>query len=172
MLRYVLSSVFLFSAYTSARSQEAQCATVADCAQKAMEAAYQAKLAASISVPKGAVMAFNLDKCPDGWGDLDTLAGRVIVAAGQGVGLTERKFKDQGGEEAHTLTVDEMPNHNHSNGGYQYLLTSDGKWTIQGADESNGEPNLRALGGIAAAGGNKPHSVMQPFYVLKYCERR
>ena len=49
-----------------------------------------------------------------GWiQDPDSL-GRVIGAAGSGSGLTPRNYADSLGEEAHTLNIDEIPEHQHS----------------------------------------------------------
>ena len=74
----MLVLVSLIGVSTHAYSQE-KCSTVADCAQKAMEAAYQAKLALQLAVPKGAVMAFDLDQCPKGWTAMSEAAGRFVV---------------------------------------------------------------------------------------------
>ncbi len=141
-----------------------RCTTVADCAQKAMEAAYQAKLAFQIALPKGAVMAFNLPKCPDGWAPFAPLSGRVIVGVGAGAGLTERKLGDRGGEEEHRLTVDEMPSHSHQ---YQTAQNWDG--------DRSGRQNAgyeRITPSTSPAGGDKPHNTMPPFQALLYCERQ
>jgi hypothetical protein len=164
--------IFALSSQTTALAQAPQCTTVADCAQKAMEAAYQAKVALEIAVPKGAVMAFNLAECPNGWSPLVAASGRVIVGAGKAEGLSERKLAEEGGEEKHVLTVDEMPSHNHTNGVYQYLLTANGQWTARIGDDSPNEPNLAHMAPLAASGGSQAHNNMQPFHVLTYCERK
>ena len=65
---------------------------------------------------KGIIVAFSGDVSgiPQGWALCDgtngtpDLRGRFILGAGQGTGLTERKLKDNGGEEMHTLTIDEI----------------------------------------------------------------
>jgi hypothetical protein len=167
------SLAFTLATQTSALAQDAQCTTIVDCAQKAMEAAYQAKLALEIAVPKGAVMAFNLEMCPNGWSPFSGLSGRVIVGSGKAGTLSERKLGDQGGEEKHLLSLEEIPSHNHLNGGYQYLLSIDGHVTV-GSIDSNppSEPNLGSAAQMSAAGGGQGHNVMQPFHVLTYCERK
>lgn len=154
------------SGYELAFSQgQETCSTVMDCAQKAMEAAYQAKTAIRIAVPKGAVMAFNLKECPDGWVALQPLVGRVIVGAGIDVtgALTERKLGEKGGEEKHQLTVEEMSAHSHSftatqsGGGCSYSGCNGYSQVIPNQTDSQG--------------GNVAHNIMQPYYVLTYCER-
>ncbi len=54
-----------------------------------------------------------------------------------------------GGEMNHTLTLDEMPAHNHQNGIYDGLVMADGSYTVQVIDSSsNGEINLGSKGSI------------------------
>jgi hypothetical protein len=159
-----------------ASAQEA-CKTVAQCAQEAVDAAIKTHEMIASAVPKGAVMAFDLDKCPDGWMDLPQTAGRVVVGAGERTRdmndrpLTPRKVRDAGGEEIHKLTVEEMPAHTHS-------TTAVGKWGDHqdrngvwgwGHDDGNGDNGTLTS---APAGNDKPHNVMQPYLVLRYCERR
>lgn len=165
-----LCSLGFLGAYANVYSQQnGLCSTVMDCAQKAMEAAFQAKTAIRIAVPAGAVMAFDLDSCPEGWEPLDKLAGRVVMGAGQrdGSGLTPRKLGETGGEERHHLTIDEMPSHNHQ-------ITQQAHW----GDRTHNQAGLGGSDGTFDAsistnptGGDKPHNVLPPFYVLTYCKR-
>lgn len=78
-----------------------------------------------IEMDPGAVVAFDLpDGCPDGWLPFEPGVSRVIVGAsgGQvtegpttkdGVRLHARHYRDDGGEEAHFLTLAEIPPHKH-----------------------------------------------------------
>ena len=45
---------------------------------------------------------------------LPDLRGRVPMGQGQGPGLTDRSLGEQGGAENVTLTINEMPSHNHT----------------------------------------------------------
>lgn len=98
--------------------------------------------------------------------NLPDLRGRVVVSAGQNVQatLTNRVLGAVGGEENHTLTLNEIPAHTHT------------------YDKQNGVQNINApdTAGVTAAndpitvtntssaGGGLPHNVMQPFIVLNH----
>ena len=132
-----------------------------------MEAALQAKIVLQVAVPKGAVMAFNLEVCPDGWQVFAPLTGRVAIGAGKGNGLTERTFGQTGGAETHTLTVAEMPGHSHT-----YSSTDNGQLLDNGGNFP-AVPRYGVIGNktSSSTGGGASHNIMQPFYTLTYCER-
>lgn len=95
---------------------------------------------------------------------LPDMRGRFSLAAGTGVGLTNRTLGNTGGEEAHTLTVNEIPSHNHSyirQDGVQNI-TAVGGAGITAADD----PTIAATTGNT--GGGNPHNIMPPFLVLNY----
>jgi microcystin-dependent protein len=97
--------------------------------------------------------------------NLPDLRGRVVVAVGNGDGLSTRTLGQKGGAETHTLSVDEMPSHAHgivdnghvhtgttsenglhthstnANGGQGGLglVTANGTNTVVETDDSNGE---------------------------------
>jgi microcystin-dependent protein len=128
--------------------------------------------ASAQQVPKGAVMAFRLAKCPAGWNPAPDLAGRVVVGAGEGQKdqnnkpLTKRALGQTGGEEMHTLSVTEMPKHSHSAQGYgggDRAANQGGQGDVLYA--ANNNPT-------GTTGGDQPHNVMQPYLVLTYCEKK
>jgi len=102
---------------------------------------------------------------------LPDLQGRTPIHVGSGHTLGER-----GGEQAHTLSISEIPEHVHTASG-----TSNGATTnqVSGNLLANGAPNelyvgavdLVALhpGTIANVGGSQAHLNMQPFLVLSFC---
>ncbi len=95
--------------------------------------------------------------------------GRVPVGkAGSG---TFDTLGATGGAETHTLTLNEIPSHNHNNGSYQYLLLSNGSATIADTDSTSGEPNLAQQGAIQAAGGGAAHNNLQPYIVVYMWKR-
>lgn len=65
-------------------------------------------------VPVGAVLAFDRSAgCPQGWSTFEDAAGRSIVGVGEGIGLTARSYRSEGGREKYTLEVDDLPQHVH-----------------------------------------------------------
>ncbi|MER9964968.1 hypothetical protein NKJ72_29420 [Mesorhizobium sp. M0045] len=166
----IIAGVAALGGYRLAAGQDQPtCTTVLDCAQKAMEASFQAKTAIRIAVPKGAVMAFNLESCPDGWQLFQPLVGRFALGAGADVTrrLTDRKFGDSGGEEQHTLTVAESPQQEVEIAGVanqssvdRYNAGGRNYWVITRGSEK-----------FRTNGGGQPHNNMPPFHSLTYCER-
>jgi microcystin-dependent protein len=96
--------------------------------------------------------------------NLPDMRGKVSVAAGQGVGLTNRVLAAVGGEENHTLTVNEIPAHTHTydkSNAVQNINAPDAAG-ITAANETTTSVNSGSAGGGAA------HNVMQPFLVLNH----
>ena len=86
---------------------------------------------------------------------LPDLRGRFILGSGNG-----RDPGDVGGEETHTLTVDEMPAHTHD-----YVTAELSATTIVIPDEPSAVPGPSIT---APTGGNQAHNNMPPFYVVQY----
>ncbi|UVT19085.1 MAG: tail fiber protein [Nitrospira sp.] len=84
---------------------------------------------------------------------------RNVVAAGQGTGLTMRNLAGSGGEETHTLTISEMPSHNHT---ISNAMPASGS-VFQGSGVGGGGSGTVSIG---LTGGNGAHNVMDPFLVL------
>lgn len=167
-LALAISLSMQISSVAASEVLDQQCSTVSDCAQKAMEAAYQAKLALQLAVPKGAVMAFNLEECPKGWSSFDNLNGRVVVGSGTGSsGLTDRTLGEQGGEEKHILLQSELTPHSHV---YTFTDHTHTPQHVDDSEEEFGKSNTPA--DTTITGDGAPFNVMQPFHVLKYCERK
>lgn len=127
--------------------------------------------------------------------NLPDLRGRIVIGVGTGEGegasgsgtptgttLTARSLGQFGGEEKHTLTVGELPPHDHKlvanttnarTVGAPGATDSIVRGTIGGADEEYTmtkptTPTPATLGQSSTVGSGTPHNNMQPFVVLNY----
>jgi microcystin-dependent protein len=101
---------------------------------------------------------------------LPDLRGQVPIHVGSGHTLGEK-----GGEQAHTLSISEIPTHTHVLNG----SNTNGTAIIPGGNLLGGSPNqlyiapqnLVALnpGSVGNTGGSQAHLNMQPFLVLTFC---
>lgn len=107
------------------------------------------------------------------WGSADSgyfrlpdFSSRVPLGAGSGSGLTARSVGDQGGEEAHTLTIPELAAHNH-------VVPINSATSQQVADTAHRYRNT--AGGTPAditsedAGEDTAHENMPPFTAVLWC---
>lgn len=154
------------------------------------------------SVPAGAVLAFDLpDKCPPGWSNFEEATSRVIVGAyfDRGAGAVEAPTEDEhgqklqarhyriwGGAEQHRLSVNEMPEHNHTGsvrGSDRAVIFRDSLplTDLPGLNQLNyDETGSTDKGGIYwkgmsvdldDAGGSQPHNNMPPYIALYFCKK-
>ena len=138
----------------------------------------------SAAIPANAVVAFAVetpdgveldgprdDPCPDGWKRYREADGRFILGVG------ERDLKEraapfaEGGAETHTLTVDEMPRHDHFPGKGtivdslpDYTPGKTGRVAV--TRSTNGDNSLSW-----ESGGSKPHNNMPPYIALYFCKK-
>jgi len=91
------------------------------------------------------------------------LRGRVVVGAGTGSGLTPRGLGDTFGQEAHALTVAEMPTHNHRVGRNAQISMGG-----PGAELTQFDEPSRPEAFTQATGGGQPHPIIQPSIALTY----
>jgi microcystin-dependent protein len=102
---------------------------------------------------------------------LPDLRGRVPIEVGDGHTLGEK-----GGEQAHTLSISEIPTHTHT----LNATSVNGDLIIAAANQLAGSPsqlyqppdnNLAAMNpaSIASVGGSQAHLNMQPFLTLTFC---
>lgn len=100
---------------------------------------------------------------------LPNLMGRVPVHFGESITLGQTA-----GEEAHTLTIDEIPQHSHTANGGSDAISSGPAGNTWGTSDSitpfTSQSNMTmSPNSIAAAGGSQPHSNMQPYLVVNFC---
>ena len=102
---------------------------------------------------------------------LPNLQGRTPIHTGSGFTLGER-----GGEQAHTLTISELPTHTHSakaSSSDGNIVVPTGNVLASSLNQSYRAPDnaLTSLapGTIANVGGSQAHLNMQPFLALSFC---
>ena len=100
---------------------------------------------------------------------LPDLRGRAPIHVGSGHTLGER-----GGEQAHTLSIAEIPTHTHVLGGSQSNASTPVPAANLFATSNNmyaAATNLTALnaGTVTGTGGSQAHLNMQPFLTLSFC---
>jgi microcystin-dependent protein len=146
----------------------------------------------NLPFPKGLIMIWHNNKTTNptssdlapGWSLCDggtyngyttpDLRGRFVLGAGSGSNLTARTVGVVGGEENHTLTVDEMPSHNHNlNSNYKAVSPSAYARGLDSGNYNGVDNSGNALATLSSfntdiKGGGRPHNVMPPFYVLCY----
>jgi len=126
----------------------------------------------SIPFPKGIVVIWsgNLADIPKGWALCDgtqgtpDLRGRFVLGVNPSDNkndLTARPMKTTGGAETHTLTVEEMPSHDHK--GIVRDIGYYGKQMASGSSFS-ANPNKTS----DKTGGDLPHNNMPPYFALAY----
>jgi hypothetical protein len=127
----------------------------------------------TVLVPTSAVVAFHAASCPDGWKEVEFTKGRVIIGVGESADLTSRHLLEKGGEEQHTLTIDEMPKHAHK---FNWKGFSDKKQDEYGFGGSeyniHKDPNSKIENTSEEEGMGKPHNNMPPFVALLFCEKK
>jgi len=99
--------------------------------------------------------------------NLPNLKGRIPVGLDEGQAEFNAKGKT-GGENEHTLTITEMPTHNHNEGNFSRLLQWTGTGTTGSVDNTTYEPNIVTFGTIQPAGGGQAHNNLQPYIVMNY----
>jgi microcystin-dependent protein len=106
---------------------------------------------------------------------LPDLRGRVPIHQGQGPGLSNYTIGQLSGTEATTLTVNNLPTHNH-----QVQASTEDASSSQPGGKIPAAVGSGAYGGPAAdttmagnmvgfAGGNQPFSIVQPYLTLSWC---
>lgn len=100
---------------------------------------------------------------------LPDLRGRIPIHVGQGHVLGERA-----GEQAHTLTISEMPTHVHlaqasPTDGDQVIATGNYLAPVNQLYGSPANLTTLAAGEISNVGGSQAHTNQQPFLTISFC---
>ena len=101
--------------------------------------------------------------------NIPDMRGRVGVGYGPGNGLTPRNLAVIGGAETHTLTVGEMPAHNHDGyTGYAGSAAESESVAQSGIGSAQVAGSNEHRHTIPLQGGGSAHNNMQPYLVLRY----
>lgn len=114
-----------------------------------------AALYAAIGLTYGGTGASSF-KVPD-------LRGRSPLGVGTGSGMTTRQMGQSGGEEAHQISISELPAHTHTTGITTGSQGYTGGNTIYSQDAGAGGRSTSSVGG------NGWLSLMHPYTVVRFC---
>jgi len=109
---------------------------------------------------------------------LPNLQSRVPVHVGQGPGLSPYVLGQVGGEESHTLSINELPTHNHflnassdaadSANPAAGILASSQNFSLHATTFTSGTTPMAPTSIVDLAGG-QPHTNLQPYLVGNFC---
>ena len=120
-------------------------------------------------VPSGLVAAFDLPKdCPTGWTTFAEGSGRTIIGVGKGSDLTDRRYREEGGTEAHVLTVAQLPSHDHE---VIQMIRDDEVDGVDSTTTESGDHHNQSRRS-SQTGSGEAHNNMPPFIALHYCKKR
>ena len=112
---------------------------------------------------------------------LPDLRGRFPMHVGTGPGLSPRRLGEKSGAETTTLTVSQMPSHDHAGAAKANAGTANsqspignvlaseagGVTAMYSSDAPDGDMSVSALS-IANTGGSHPHSNLPPYQVISF----
>ena len=122
-------------------------------------------------VPSGGIIMWQEPEIPVGWLLCDGTNGTPDLRDRFVLGYGNRNVGTVGGEERVTLTVDQIPSHNHSSGDlYVYGASGGGG----GGESTSGGASFGTLpvnGSTGYTGGGESHNNMPPYYVLYFIQK-
>ncbi len=119
---------------------------------------------AGSDIPQGLICMWSGSTIPEGWALCNNengtpdLRGRFVLGSSDSYAIG-----DVGGESEVTLTVEQMPSHNHV---YDRAMSASSK--LQSGTSTFGTVSSRLNANSTSAGNNQPHNNMPPYYVLAY----
>lgn len=133
-------------------------------------------------LPSGAVIAFDLSQgCPIGWSAFRPGGGRTIIGAGpnsnldmSGRPLSSYAVGEIGGEESHSLSIDETPAHSHRvyrHAAGEVQQGNPGAGWVTGAGSGDTNTYVKDNWQTGVTGGSKPHNIRAPYIALYFCKK-
>ncbi len=124
-----------------------------------------------VVMPKGSILAFNNEVCPEGWHDFKEGIGRFLVGIGNAPGLKLKNLLESGGEEEHVLLLEEMPIHKHET--VESGDPGNSAWGVSGPRNSRHGVRWENFqtSYTSPAGGSKPHNNLPPYIGVLFCEK-
>lgn len=121
-------------------------------------------------LPSGGIIMWSgaIKNIPNGWTLCDgtdgapNLQDRFVVGAGNSYSVDET-----GGEEEHTLTVEEMPSHEHD-----YTRATGASFGSGGSNETGDDPLNTTTDQTQVTGGDQPHENRPPYYALAFIMKK
>ena len=117
-------------------------------------------------VPSGGIIMWSGNEVPSGWLLCDGTEGTPNLRDRFVLGWGSRSIGDTGGEEEHTLTIDEIPSHSHDAGSLNVTGATSGGGGIEASGAS--PANRSVQGHTGSTGGDGSHNNMPPYYVLAF----
>lgn len=157
ILRTILYSALICAASVSANAQSDSDGLL-DALRDLEQRIGELEARAPIAIPRNVVLAFDQAECPEGWERYNEADGRFILGVREGMPL-----RATGGSEAHRLTIEEMPTHDHGAvfGGDGRKAGMLNEWPYH----ASGYERMRPTGG------GRPHNNMPPYIALIYCKK-
>ena len=139
----------------------------------------------AFQIPPGAVLAFDLEKCPTigGWENLEDVnahrfSGRMLVVSGEpfpregNLDTSRRKPGDEGGSETKKLSVHNIPGHTHD---FHFnpkvrvtvIPTENPKTTVVMRSHTGGKTK-----DVQLKQRLDPFDIMPPFTVMTFCKKK